>query len=157
MTTTLERPTPYLSSNQQDLLLAALASHRPNPNNSTTRRPQPDKMRSADMNGTMFTPDVSASATLDNFELDKTPYMGYLDGDTSLDNLDDSELIGAYPDESFANGHEKRKNSDLDIDTDDETSGDHKRKEGDDKQAKKPGRKPLTSEPTTVRFSISSR
>ena len=38
----------------------------------------------------------------------------------------------------------------IDEDEDEDEEGDSKRREGDDKQAKKPGRKPLTNEPTTV-------
>ena len=53
-------------------------------------------------------------------------------------------MIGALP--GGIERHEKRKNSE----DDDEEPGDAKRKEGEDKKGKKPGRKPLTSEPTTV-------
>jgi len=48
--------------------------------------------------------------------------------------------------DDYGEGGEKRKNSDA---SDEEESG-NKRREGDDK--KKPGRKPITSEPTTVRY-----
>lgn len=102
------------------------------------------------MNGSQFPNGESASLTLDNFEIDNTPYLSYLDGETTFDTIDDSEFMSTHNDESII-GHEKRKNSDLDAGSEEEIGGDHKRKEGDDKQAKKPGRKPLTSEPTTVR------
>lgn len=100
-------------------------------------------------------PQPARSGSLDDY--DETPFADYLDGDTSLDFDEDdlggqsmmSGLPGDLTEAIDGNGrHEKRKNSD--IDGDDET-GDLKRKEGDDKQPKKPGRKPLMSEPTTKR------
>lgn len=64
-------------------------------------------------------------------------------------------MIGSLPGDSpEGESNEKRKSPDEDGDEDEEGGG--KRREGDDKQAKKPGRKPLTSEPTTVRSSSAS-
>ena len=60
-------------------------------------------------------------------------------------------MIGALPGDSPENdgedGAEKRKSPEDDVE---EPEGGGKRRDTDDKQAKKPGRKPLTSEPTTV-------
>jgi len=47
------------------------------------------------------------------------------------------------------NEHEKRKSPDDEEDDDDDDEA-HKRQEGDDKVAKKPGRKLIVAEPTTV-------
>lgn len=72
------------------------------------------------------------------------------DGSFDWDN-DGDQLMGAIPGTSLNNDegelHDKRKNPD---DEKDEEGGGGKRREGDDKSSKKPGRKPLTSEPTTV-------
>jgi AP-1-like factor len=83
--------------------------------------------------------------------IDESPFIDYLDGDNSFDfDNADGDMIGALPGDSPGrNGedsNEKRKNPDDDDDDDDEGGG--KRREGEDK--KKPGRKPLTNEPTTV-------
>ena len=86
--------------------------------------------------------------------LDESPFVDYLDGDNSFDfdNADDDLMIGSLPggspDKNGEDSNEKRKSPDDDDADNDEGGG--KRREGEDKQAKKPGRKPLTSEPTTV-------
>jgi AP-1-like factor len=95
-------------------------------------------------------------AGLDNYDIDYTPDLDYLDGDSGFDfeNADlGGEMIGALPGRQSSlddgHGHEKRKSRD---EYDDE-KGDAKRQEtqeGEKSGAKKPGRKPLTSEPTTV-------
>ena len=87
---------------------------------------------------------------------DDSPFLDY-------DNLDDGnfdwdnngeQLFGDIPGVDFnddAEHHDKRKAS---LDEDDADEGSSKRREGDDKSGKKiaqkPGRKPLTGEPTTV-------
>lgn len=85
-------------------------------------------------------------ATLDNLD-DYTPDLDYLDGDGfDFENADlGGEMIGALP----GDGHDKRKSPD---DSAGDPEGDAKRQETQEgeKTAKKPGRKPLTSEPTTV-------
>lgn len=95
-----------------------------------------------------------ANAEIDNFDADYTPDLEYLDGDASFDfeNADlGGEMIGALPGSSFEaiDAHEKRKQPDED---DGEDESDPKRQETleGERGAKKPGRKPLTSEPTTV-------
>jgi len=145
---------PYLSHNQQDLLLAALSSQaRPNsykslapgapsvdagvPSNSITSSTMDDQV---DSKTTFLSPEG-----LDAFDVDFTPELDFLDGDQSFDfeNADlGGEMIGGLP-------GEKRKNPDEGA----VANGDSKRQELQDgeRSAKKPGRKPLTSEPTTKR------
>lgn len=94
-------------------------------------------------NGALF-----MSPQADGFGLDYTPGLDYLDNDDSFDFEDadlGGEMIGALPGE----GHEKRKSPDEGADS---PEPDSKRQETNDgeKAAKKPGRKPLTNEPTTV-------
>ncbi|KAG8532909.1 uncharacterized protein KY384_002787 [Bacidia gigantensis] len=77
-----------------------------------------------------------------------------------FDDLDDGnfewdgnadQLFGDLQDNDFNDDgelHDKRKAS---IDSEDEEQGSNKKQEGDSKTPKKPGRKPLTAEPTTKR------
>ncbi|KAI4721248.1 PAP1-domain-containing protein [Aureobasidium sp. EXF-10727] len=129
---------PYLSNAQQELLLAALASNNPSANRQKSKP-------SADMN---------------SLDFDETsPYLDYLDGDTSFD-FDASDLGGQHmfdnmgsaasnkSDSTDGDKPDKRKSPEEDS-LEDEV--DAKRREGEPKEAKKPGRKPLTSEPTTKR------
>jgi AP-1-like factor len=132
---------PYLSNAQQELLLAALASNNP-PTNMFDNR---NKIKpAADMHALEFE--------------DTSPYLDYLDGDTSFD-IDASDLGGQHmfenmdsnasnkSDSTDGDKPDKRKSPEEDSPEDEV---DAKRREGDPKEAKKPGRKPLTSEPTTV-------
>ena len=98
----------------------------------------------------MFTSPVQetpGSGQLGNF--DESPFLDYDDGNYDWDNSGDL-LFGDLPGaESYGDGehHDKRKAS---LDDEDEEEEPSKRREGDDKTAKKPGRKPMTGEPTTV-------
>ena len=155
----------YLDPNQQDLLLAALASNSQNPNDlfatgvdgkSVMNRfqfPQADNLDPA----YFASPEdgTPPSNFNGNINIDESPFVDYLDGDGSfdLDNADTTDLmIGALPGDNGPNsdeheGNEKRK---IPEDEADDPDGGGKRREPEDKTAKKPGRKPLTSEPTTV-------
>jgi hypothetical protein len=156
----------YLDATQQDLLLAALASNNQNSNDlfstSLDNKPAATLHNSQyqypvdGVDPTFFTsPQQSTPANaFGSAGMEESPFVDYLDGDNSFDfdNADDDLMIGALPggSPSGKNGEDssdKRKSPDDDAD-DDEGGG--KRREGEDKQAKKPGRKPLTSEPTTV-------
>lgn len=155
---------PYLDHNQQDLLVAALNSQASadRPQQATaipeSRNRQVDSNSQRAMNGTsdnglFMSP---AQAHLDTIGNDFTPDLDYLDNDFDFENADlGGEMIGALPGSLDGNAdlHEKRKLSD---DDDDEDEGDAKRQEGE-KGSKKPGRKPLTSEPTTVSISCLSK
>ncbi|OSS50979.1 hypothetical protein B5807_04291 [Epicoccum nigrum] len=155
----------YLDATQQDLLLAALASNNQNPNDLFSDMNGLDNKQSFGNDqfqyptnnpdsSTFFSPQQSTPANaFSNFGVEESPFIDYLDGDTAL-NFDGDDngarMIGSLPGDSpEGDSNEKRKSPDEDDDEDDEGGG--KRREGDDKQAKKPGRKPLTSEPTTKR------
>lgn len=171
-------PDLYLSPDQQDLLVAALASNnqgaRPGNNlyrthtgyvqgNGAPSRTQvglPHQFRSSPA-----VLQLQAPATQQQMPPDTTPPLDEvgLDGSPTLDfGLDMSFDDGFDFEGSMATGeshaelgatehdgdiHDKRKNPD---EIKDEHDGGGKRREGDDKTVKKPGRKPLTSEPTSV-------
>jgi AP-1-like factor len=154
---------PYLDLNQQDLLLAALNSQA---NGKQDTQPQTNErgslggsssesqqLQSTNMNGAFISP---SEAEYDNFG-DYTPELDYLDDGFDFENADlGGEMIGSLPGAGDSNEdlHEKRKSPD---ENDPDDGSDAKRQETQDgeKGAKKPGRKPLTSEPTTVCFSRS--
>lgn len=159
---------PYLSPNQQDLLLAALNSQatkktraKAAPGDSgITNQPTSDLSQNRSSTTTMSGAAVFQSpGNMDNFNPDFTPDLDYLDGEGSFDfdNADlGGEMIGGLP-ALDADGnpeqHEKRKNTDEDGSAEE---GDAKRQEvGEgEKGSKKPGRKPLTNEPTTVSINL---
>ena len=153
---------PYLSPNQQDLLLAAL--------NSQAAKKTRAKAALGDTGLPITTSELSqlpssttmsgsavfqSPANMDGFNPDFTPDLDYLDGDGSFDfdNADlGGEMIGGLPGldaDGNPEQHDKRKQSDEDGSPEE---GDAKRQElGEgEKGSKKPGRKPLTNEPTTV-------
>lgn len=134
----------FLTGNQQDLLRAALASNKPQQrslNPSTISMPAVEGLSSA-------IPAFDATDAFPSFDPEDPLLAGFYDGDTSFD-VDNTELSGVFPGDLEGNEtHDKRKVSDA---SEDWEEGDSKRREGDDKQAKKPGRKPLTTEPTTKR------
>ena len=149
---------PYLDLNQQDLLLAALNSQANGQQNTQpmiTGREilgasfgESQQRQSPNMNGAYISP---TEAEFDNFG-DYTPELDYLDDGFDFENADlGGEMIGSLPGggDSTEDLHDKRKSPD---DNDANDGSDAKRQETQDgeKGAKKPGRKPLTSEPTTV-------
>lgn len=163
--------TPYgldltLTPNEEELLRTALSSNNPNKSSPQLSRnatssasrsgSDPKKPQHASdymANGpNMFTSPVQetpGSGQLSNF--DESPFLDYDldDGNFDWDNSGD-QLFGDLPGtESYGDGehHDKRKASPED---EDEEEGTSKRREADDKTAKKPGRKPMTGEPTTV-------
>ena len=80
-----------------------------------------------------------------DFGPDDSPYLDFDidgEGDDSFDFDGQDQMIGDLPDTTG----DKRKS----IDGKDGDEGGGKRRESEDKAGKKPGRKPLTSEPTTV-------
>ncbi len=89
----------------------------------------------------------SSGSIINGSEEFDSPLLDYDIEDANFD-WDNSAglLIGSLPEanEEEYDLHGKRKN------TEDEEVNVHKRREGDDKLAKKPGRKPMTGEPTTV-------
>lgn len=160
----------YLDATQQDLLLAALASNNQNPNDLFSNVNGLDVKTALDNDqfqypmsnldsSTFFSPQQGTPANaFSNMGVDESPFVEYLDGDNSFD-FDGADsgavMIGSLPgDTPDGESSEKRKSPDEEGEDDDEEGG-GKRREGEDKQAKKPGRKPLTSEPTTVRSASS--
>ena len=132
----------FLPPDQQDLLIAALNSNKPLNNksgsNTSKTTPQPS----------LFTPNMSSAPDSGHLDFsDESPFLDFDpegDFDDSFTFDGSSRMIGDIPGDL----HDKRKS--IGGDDDDEEEGGGKRREGEDKTAKKPGRKPLTSEPTTV-------
>lgn len=158
-----QKSNPYLSPNQQDLLLAALnsrATKNPRANAAAgdtglTNQPTSDPLRKRDSTTMSGTALQQSPTTMENINADYTPELDYFEGDASFDfdNADlGGEMIGALPGLD-ANGnpeqHDKRKSPDENASPEE---GDAKRQElqEGEKGSKKPGRKPLTNEPTTV-------
>ena len=155
----------YLSPGQQDLLLAALSSNQQPgqpkrvASGASQRTENYARNRSQRFSASDTTEEgylnpasmnIPNSGELD-FAPDESPYLDFdIDGDGD-DNFDfdaGDDMTGEMP--GSGNGHdlhEKRKSIDG---KDDDDEGGGKRQEGEDKSGKKPGRKPLTSEPTTV-------
>lgn len=143
-------PNFMLTPQQQSLLFAALNSNKQQNGNSG--------------NGLTLSPDSFEHNPFANggSGLQESPFLdtyNYDDvGDSSFDFSlidDQSKMIGDLPDSANSDsaggeGNEKRSHPD----DDDEDSNDPKRRESTDKLPKKPGRKPLTSEPTSVRISL---
>lgn len=130
----------YLSPDQQDLLMAALSSNQ-SPNQQSTSKTTPQNLN--------FTPNMSSAPGSGNLEFsDESPFLDFDPeadfGEDTFDFDENSRMIGDIPGDL----HDKRKSMDG---KDDEDEGGGKRREGEDKTAKKPGRKPLTSEPTSKR------
>lgn len=96
-------------------------------------------------------------------DLEESPYIDYdydFDPDGSLDydisNISQDQMIGKLPGSSSdgdVETHDKRTHPD---DEENEVDGGGKRREGDERGSKKPGRKPLTSEPTSVSLNPST-
>ena len=144
----MSRPNSQLTPAQQDLLLAALASNsKPNQRSSAgARAGSLDSM--SDQGGTNGLQTSPPSGNFD-FGPDDSPYLDFDidgEGEESYDFDVNGQMIGDLP-ESAGDLHDKRKSIDG---NDDDDEGGGKRRESDDKSGKKPGRKPLTSEPTTV-------
>ncbi|KFY24946.1 hypothetical protein V493_04929 [Pseudogymnoascus sp. VKM F-4281 (FW-2241)] len=151
-------PNFILSPHQQDLLFAALNSNRATATDQQNGDGQ--TIAPAAFDNTTSPLQAPGSGSLPN--LDESPFIDYdydFDneasyGDYDFSNLPQGQMIGNLPgtssdgDATAHETHDKRSLSD-DEDNDDEPDG--KRREGDDKTSKKPGRKPLTSEPTSKR------
>jgi len=158
-TLTTQNPNFKLTSRQEELLFAALNSNNKSATAADTSIPQPNNSNATTTmaSGAMTDSPLQqapGSGTLNGFE--PSPFLDYdydfgAEGefDYSFAN-DSSQMIGALPGTSSDGEndlHDKRSHPD---DDDDNDEGGGKRREGDEKQSKKPGRKPLTSEPTSV-------
>lgn len=97
-------------------------------------------------------PEAPGSAQLDFNGLTDSPFLEYdPEFDDQLDfDSNDQDLIGPLPGLQSLDEHdlhEKRKSLEG---KDDDEEGGGKRRESEDKASKKPGRKPMTNEPTSV-------
>lgn len=121
---------------------------RGNSNSNQGRKSLDTILNTIDLYGSpMLESPSSAMLGSEEFE---SPLIDYDFDDVNYD-WDNSAglMIGSLPgaaNEEENDLHDKRKS----IEDDDEIT--HKRREGEDKTAKKPGRKPMTGEPTTVRL-----
>ena len=145
----------YLSPDQEDLLLTALNSNQP------SSRPARNSIPNMNGSGSLYhspAQQTPGSGQL-SLDVDDSPYLdfdGEFDDSYNFD-LNGPQMIGDLPSASTGPAsssadedhdlHDKRKDVDGKEDGDE---GGGKRREGDEKTAKKPGRKPLTSEPTSV-------
>lgn len=179
MATTAPPYTP-LAPEQRRLLLAALSSYRKNSGNdaqpNSTSPPAsagaavPSSLAAQKASAAMSASDGVSPSVFDN-SASKTsndvlydfPSLDNADFNFDFDDaaaqgrnsIDDSFASFANFDAADAQG-EKRKSPEEDEEEDDDDN-DPKRHEGDDdKSSKKPGRKPLTSEPTTVSFLLTN-
>lgn len=149
-------PSFTLSKRQEELLFAALNSNNKTSNIDTSDLQSSDNASMAPGSLTESPLQAPGSGTLNGFE--ESPFIDYdyeFDADGSFDydfsNDSQGQMIGKLPGSSSdgdADTHDKRSHPD----DDDEEEGGGKRREGDEKANKKPGRKPLTSEPTSVSF-----
>ena len=166
----------YLSPKEQDLLLTALSSNKPiqfdnnlsyptmptngsrpsGPRSSSNPQQYGQSGRSSFEHNDNYTSPLQhtpGSAAYGGLEFDSP----FLDPDLDEGNFDweinGDQMIGSLPgtsmDDEEGDLHDKRKMSEDDAE---DNEGGGKRREGEDKTGKKPGRKPLTSEPTSVRL-----
>jgi AP-1-like transcription factor len=147
-------PNFTLSARQEQLLYAALNSNNKLSNIEASNNQSTDSFAMAPDSFTESPLQAPGSGTLNGF--DDSPFIDYdyeFDADGSFDydfsNDSQGQMIGKLPGSSSdgdADVHDKRSHPD----DDEEVEGGGKRREGDEKTTKKPGRKPLTSEPTSV-------
>lgn len=157
----------YLSRDQQDLLLAALYTRPPKDLSAVSKglssiNDLPDDSRNLlpDL-GNYSLPDIPLhsnshgqapdSANMGFLDTEDGSYFD-LDGDPDLDQVYGDDLIGDIPDGDIPDGDGGEKRKSLDDRSDPEDG--KKIKGNGDKVAKKPGRKPLMSEPTSVSFLV---
>lgn len=148
-------PNFLLTPHQQSLLFAALNANKQQTSAS------PTTAKGLSMSPTSF--EGSPMQNVDTVGFQDSPYLDNIDydfGDSSFDfsfasnGGDQAKMVGDIPgtvrsDSTDNDGHEKRSHPD-DEDDDSSPGNDSKRRESTEKVAKKPGRKPLTSEPTSV-------
>ncbi|KAF2716841.1 PAP1-domain-containing protein [Polychaeton citri CBS 116435] len=153
-----DRLDPYLSPNQQKLLLAALNSQAAGDSSSFAPTSSSHHAHNPSADTNTRVPNMASDSLFQSPEgelnLDNTPDLDF-DDSFDFDNADlGGEMIGSLPGGAQTTGSsdhaEKRKSRDEGSVTE---GGDSKRQETEEgeKAAKKPGRKPLTTEPTTKR------
>lgn len=148
-------PNFFLTPQQQNLLFTAL---------NANKQQQANQKSGLSLSPTSFKPNPLQS--LDNAGFQESPFLDNYDYDFDDSGFDFSfaneaaqaNMIGDVPDSAMSaksdstetESPEKRSHPD-DEDDDASPGNESKRHEGSDKVPKKPGRKPLTSEPTSVR------
>lgn len=148
-----------LSSNQPNLLVAALTSNLPSKEQRNMAAPTKSSQGAGNASYIPAAMSNNSAPGSGRLDYDDSPFLdSFLDGENedSFEFDDQGQMFGDLPEDgSDDNGmadpghlHDKRKSMGAQDDDDEEGGG--KRREGEDKQAKKPGRKPLTSEPTSV-------
>ncbi|KIW04173.1 hypothetical protein, variant 3 [Verruconis gallopava] len=148
--------TSYLDSNQQDLLTAALNSNSALSSGGVNQQFGNDALQTFfdSMDPSLFlNTNNLAMPDFNNFgSIEDSPYLENFGDDANFDFNKDGRMIGNLPgdddDDDEDHLHDKRKSPEGEKE-DNENAG--KRREGEVKEAKKPGRKPLTSEPTNKR------
>ncbi|KAK1719235.1 transcription factor PAP1 [Colletotrichum lupini] len=154
-------PTNFiLTPQQQSLLYAALNSNKQQlANQSPTTKDNsmsPSSYQTSPAQGAAAT-GFQESPYLDNYDYD----FGDSSFDFDVSTVGQAKMIGDIPggaqsakstksDSTENDGNDKRSHPDDDED-EDSPGNDAKRREGSEKAPKKPGRKPLTSEPTSKR------
>ena len=144
-------PKFYLSPDQQNLLMAALSSNTksgsPLAASNGNSSVQPDRLLNGSHESSNGDADQNGFSS-GNLEYDDSPYLDFnadADFDENYDFEGNDQMIGDMPDSNEL--HDKRKSIEG---AEDDDEGGGKRRESETSTAKKPGRKPLTSEPTTV-------
>lgn len=149
-------PRLTLSARQEELLFAALNSNNKVSGIDNSNTQSKNQFSMAPGSFTESPLQAPGSGTLNGFE--ESPFIDYdyeFDGDGSFDygdfnNDSQAQMIGNLPGSSSDGDNENNDKRSHPDDDGDEEEGGGKRREGDEKAAKKPGRKPLTSEPTSV-------
>ena len=163
----------YLSPKEQDLLLTALSSNKSGlannkrsypPMSTNVVRPSGPRSTSNPLqfqqsgrnsldNNDVYASPVQKTPGSGGIGVDESPFLDYDLDEGNFDwDINGDQMIGSLPgtsldDDEETDLHDKRKISDDDAE---DIDGGGKRREGDDKTSKKPGRKPLTSEPTSA-------
>lgn len=148
-------PNFFLTPQQQNLLFTALNANKQQQSNMKT---------GISLSPTSFKQNPLQS--LDSAGFQESPFLDNYDYDfddsgfdfSFANGTDQANMIGDVPDRAMSQksdsteteSPEKRSHPD-DEDDDASPGNESKRHEGSDKVPKKPGRKPLTSEPTSVR------
>ena len=159
-------PNLRLTESEQALLRTALSSNSPRTsiapsfgqrtasgNTGAQMASGTPSQRSRDTmmnNSSIYTsPDQDGPAS--GLDADTSPLLDFDLEDGNYDWDNNGDLFGdlpGLPSGDNSEHHDKRKKSTDDNDDEEEGSG--KRRESDEKTGRKPGRKPLTGEPTTV-------
>ncbi|KAM3551090.1 hypothetical protein ARSEF4850_008040 [Beauveria asiatica] len=143
----------FLTPHQQNLLFAALNTNKQQVSASATQNPvslSPSSFKNSPGNSSAIAGGYQDSPFLDNYDYD------FADSsfDFSFADNDQAAMISDMPSTSDKSDtpdddiHEKRSYPD---DDEEALENDAKRREAGEKVPKKPGRKPLTSEPTSKR------